>query len=184
MAGRYNPDDYEPVEDRIRAFWEKWPDGGITTQLLHHDEKRFIVEARAYATSVNTVGGRLLATGLAEETIGSSPVNRTNALENCETSAIGRALANAGFAPKGKRPSREEMEKADRVTPAAGARDYLREQCERFDIDMNAVKAAYQRLHNEDLRNEEDAGKIRAFTAKLMNEPKKILGEPEEVKQE
>lgn len=177
MAGRFDPADYEPVEDRIRAFWEKYPDGGITTALLHHDEKRFIVEARAYATGVNTVGGRLLATGLAEETVGSSPVNRTNALENCETSAIGRALANAGFAPKGKRPSREEMEKPDRVTPAAGARDHLREMCEKFDIDMNAVKAAYMRLHKEDLRNEEDAGRIRAFTSKLLNDSKAMLGE-------
>lgn len=179
---RFDLDDYEPVEDRIRAFWEKYPEGSITTKLLHHNEKQFIVEASAYATRVNEFGGQLLSTGLAEETVGSSPVNRTNALENCETSAIGRALANAGFATKGKRPSREEMEKADRVTPAAGARDHLREVCEQFDIDMNAVKAAYMRIHKADIRHEEDAGRIRAFTAKLMNDPKAMLGE--EVKKE
>jgi hypothetical protein len=51
------------------------------------------------------------ATGYAEETVTSRGVNQTSALENCETSAIGRALANAGYAPKGKRPSREEMSK-------------------------------------------------------------------------
>ena len=51
------------------------------------------------------------ATGYAEETVSSRGVNQTSALENCETSAIGRALANAGYAPKGKRPSREEMSK-------------------------------------------------------------------------
>jgi arylamine N-acetyltransferase len=39
-------------------------------------------------------------------------------LENCETSAIGRALANAGYAPKGKRPSREEMSKVAPNHPA------------------------------------------------------------------
>jgi len=182
MAGRFNPEDYEPVEDRIRAFWEKYPDGCISTSLLHHDEKQFIVEARIYANAERMDARRLLAVGLAEETVGSSPVNRTNALENCETSAIGRALANAGFAAKGKRPSREEMEKPDRVTPAAGARDHLREVCERHDLDMNAVAAAYMRIHKADLKHEEDAGRIRAFTAKLMNDPKAMLGE--EVKNE
>jgi hypothetical protein len=48
---------------------------------------------------------------LAEETVQGRGVNATSALENCETSAIGRALANAGYATKGKRASREEMSK-------------------------------------------------------------------------
>jgi hypothetical protein len=48
---------------------------------------------------------------LAEETVQGRGVNATSALENCETSAIGRALANAGYATKGKRASREEMGK-------------------------------------------------------------------------
>jgi hypothetical protein len=56
------------------------------------------------------------ATGYAEEKITDRGVNATSALENCETSAIGRALANAGYAAKGKRPSREEMVKVARVT--------------------------------------------------------------------
>jgi hypothetical protein len=51
------------------------------------------------------------ATGYAHEVDGQGTVNRTSALENCETSAVGRALANAGYAPKGRRPSREEMAK-------------------------------------------------------------------------
>ena len=54
------------------------------------------------------------ATGYAHESVTSRGVNLTSALENCETSAIGRALANLGYAPKGKRPSREEMAKANR----------------------------------------------------------------------
>jgi hypothetical protein len=55
-----------------------------------------------------------VASGYAEEIVGASPVNRTSALENGETSAIGRALANCGFASEGKRPSRSEMEKVER----------------------------------------------------------------------
>jgi len=55
------------------------------------------------------------ASGYAEETRNSSPVNKTSFVENCETSAIGRALANCGYAAKGSRPSREEMEKVQRA---------------------------------------------------------------------
>jgi hypothetical protein len=51
------------------------------------------------------------ATGLAYEMVTDRGVNQTSALENCETSAIGRALANAGYAAKGKRPSQSEMAK-------------------------------------------------------------------------
>ena len=61
------------------------------------------------------------ATGLAEETVQGRGVNATSALENCETSAIGRALANAGYATKGKRASREEMAKVAAKNVAADA---------------------------------------------------------------
>jgi hypothetical protein len=56
-------------------------------------------------------------TGFAEETVSTRGVNSTSALENCETSAIGRALANANYAAKGKRPSREEMAKVNQAQP-------------------------------------------------------------------
>jgi hypothetical protein len=66
------------------------------------------VEASIFRTEADA---RPWTTGLAEETIQGRGVNATSALENCETSAIGRALANAGYATKGKRASREEMAK-------------------------------------------------------------------------
>jgi len=76
--------------------------------LLDHNGGRFIVEASIFRTEADL---RPWTTGLAEETIQGRGVNATSALENCETSAIGRALANAGYATKGKRASREEMTK-------------------------------------------------------------------------
>ena len=107
-------DDYELVEDRIRAFWADHPDGRITTTLLPASDGHYIVHAAAYRADADAP----TATGLAEETVGSSKVNETSALENCETSAIGRALANMGYAAKGKRPSREEMSKVGRQSEA------------------------------------------------------------------
>ena len=104
----FNLEDYETVEERLVKFWKEHPDGRIATQLLDSSNGRYIVQAYIYRTEVDQ---HAWATGLAEETITGRGVNATSALENCETSAIGRALASAGYATKGKRPSREEMTK-------------------------------------------------------------------------
>ena len=104
----FNLEDYETVEERLIKFWKEHPDGRIDTKLVDASATRFIVQAYIYRTEVDQ---HPWASGLAEETISGRGVNATSALENCETSAIGRALASAGYATKGKRPSREEMAK-------------------------------------------------------------------------
>ena len=104
----FNLEDYETVEERLVKFWKDHPDGQIHTRLLESSASRFIVEASIFRTEADP---RPWTTGLAEETVQGRGVNATSALENCETSAIGRALANAGYATKGKRASREEMSK-------------------------------------------------------------------------
>jgi len=112
MISMFNLDDYETVEERLIKFWKDYKDGQIHTKLLEHTSGRFIVEASIYRTEADA---RPWTTGLAEETIQGRGVNATSALENCETSAIGRALANAGYATKGKRASREEMGKVAKL---------------------------------------------------------------------
>jgi hypothetical protein len=108
MNSMFNLDDYETVEERLVKYWKDHPDGQIHTKLLEQSANRFIVLAEIYRTEADS---RPWTTGLAEETVQGRGVNATSALENCETSAIGRALANAGYATKGKRASREEMSK-------------------------------------------------------------------------
>ena len=105
----YDLSNYEPVEDRLARFWQEHPQGSVLTELVAYSDQQYIVHARVYWDQADP---QPAGTGFAEERVGSSPVNRTSALENCETSAVGRALANAGYAPKGARPSREEMAKA------------------------------------------------------------------------
>ena len=107
----FNLDDYEPVEDRLAKFWVTYPDGRIETELIEATATRFVVYTKLYRTEADP---KPWTTGLAFETISDRGVNATSALENCETSSIGRALANAGFATRGKRASREEMSKASR----------------------------------------------------------------------
>ena len=104
----FNLDDYETVEERLIKYWKDHPDGQIHTEIMESTASRFIVKASVFRTEADA---RPWATGLAEETVQGRGVNATSALENCETSAIGRALANAGYATKGKRASREEMGK-------------------------------------------------------------------------
>jgi hypothetical protein len=113
--GFFNIEDYEPVEARLSRFWELHSeDGRVETELVSHIAGHYIVKAIIW------VGDRQVATGLADEHTEQKGVNARNALENAETSAIGRALANFNFAPKGKRPSREEMVKAN-VEQSLGA---------------------------------------------------------------
>jgi hypothetical protein len=104
----FNLADYEPVEVRLEKFIKDYPSFRIATELEVVEATRYIVKAYLFKDASDGVAW---ATGYAEETVSSRGVNQTSALENCETSAIGRALANAGYAPKGKRPSREEMTK-------------------------------------------------------------------------
>jgi hypothetical protein len=108
----FNLDDYEPVASRL-ARWLEQTDGQprVITHLVHYQENRCVFRAELY------VGDLLIATGWAEETRGDGNVNRTSHLENCESSAVGRALANAGLSgfDPAKRPSREEMEKVARA---------------------------------------------------------------------
>jgi len=107
----FNLDNYETVEDRLVKFWADHTNGRINTSIHYYDDTRILVRAEVYFDREDATP---VATGYAEEVRGASPVNRTSHAENAETSAIGRALANCGYAAKGSRPSREEMQKVER----------------------------------------------------------------------
>ena len=103
--------DYAPVADRITLFYARYPTGRILTRLLSRTEHEITVQAFVFRS---TEEERPAATGLASERIGDGDVNTVACLENTETSAIGRALANLGLTASPNRPSREEIDKADR----------------------------------------------------------------------
>ena len=113
----FNLEDYETVDQRLEKFWAKYPDGAILTELAAHTHERYIVKASIYKTFADSIP---FATGFAEETVSTRGVNSTAALENCESSAIGRALHTGGISKhsEGKpRPSREEMNKVQNSKP-------------------------------------------------------------------
>ena len=113
----FNLDDYEPVAARLdRWLAEKLAGYNASTNDYPRVLTRMVSEPGADICVIRAelwLGENLIATGYAEEVRGAGNVNRTSHVENCETSAIGRALANCGMAGSDmtKRPSREEMSK-------------------------------------------------------------------------
>ena len=104
---------YEPVAERLDRWLKKSEQ--FNPRVLTYMESIPGVDICVIKAEL-WLGDTRIATGYAEETRGAGNVNRTSHVENCETSAIGRALANAGYAGSDmtKRPSREEMAKVNR----------------------------------------------------------------------
>jgi hypothetical protein len=115
----FDPAAYAPVAERIRLFWESFPNGRITTRLVSRTEHDVVFEAHVYRSTSDTEPA---ATGWAAEREGDGDVNTVACLENTETSAVGRALANLGFTAAKERPSVEEMLKAARARARRGPR--------------------------------------------------------------
>lgn len=84
--------EYQTVAYRVQMFREAHPDWALTTAVMVRDEECVVMQA-----TIADETGRVLATGHSEEFRKSSQINRTSALENAETSAIGRALAALGL---------------------------------------------------------------------------------------
>ena len=111
---KFNPNDYEDVATRLKRFKNDWPDSRVITELISADGEvratRWVILAKIYRDREATEPD---ATGMAAEIDGSGGANNTAALENGETSAIGRALSNLGYHGD-LRASREEMQKVQR----------------------------------------------------------------------
>jgi len=99
---------YQTVAYRVGKFREKYPAHSLTTEIVHRDSELVVMKA-----TIADENNRILATGHSEEVRKSTQINRTSALENAETSAIGRALAALGLGGT-------EFASADEVANAIG----------------------------------------------------------------
>jgi hypothetical protein len=135
-------DNYAPVADRIELFYRAHPEGRITTKLVSREAREIIVKCYVYRTAADTLPA---ATGYAAEREGDGEVNTVACLENTETSAVGRALANLGFTASKKRPSREEMEKAARARRNIALTSPTPPMSQHIPTDLMALLARAQR---------------------------------------
>jgi len=83
---------YVEVKERIKYFRENFKDWSLTSEVIDLTEDRCVIKA-----TISNEKGRVIASGIAYESKGSSYINKTSFIENCETSAWGRALANIGI---------------------------------------------------------------------------------------
>ena len=106
--------DYALVNQRIKAFRMVYPDGIIDTQMVSNENGICIIKAQVgyYEEDYDGCVIRWLGTGYAYEKEDSSFINKTSYIENCETSAVGRALGMAGFGIDVSVASAEEMQNA------------------------------------------------------------------------
>ena len=115
---KFNLENYETVEERLKVFWKDNPNARINTEIAHITTEGTCVTIRAEIFKKEE-DARPVCTGIAQETKGQGGFANTDAwMENCETSAIGRALANWKYQGSTKpRPSREEMSKVGNQKP-------------------------------------------------------------------
>lgn len=156
---RFDVKDYVDVAERIRSFYERFPEGSIQTELVRLEGEMAIFKAMVYRDREDTFP----TTGWAYEREGVGHVNRTSFIENCETSAIGRALANLNFPTtrSGQRraqarpASPEQLAEVRVLAEADGIAEEIRERVRaRLQHGMTEQQArdalAYlERLHRE-----------------------------------
>ena len=117
IGSDFDPDAYSPVAERIRLFYRAHPLGRIETELVRRTRDEVVFKALVFRDAGDE---RPSATGWAAEREGDGDINLVACLENTETSAIGRALANLGFTASRLRPSAEEIAKASRMRTRLG----------------------------------------------------------------
>ncbi|HEY2851390.1 MAG TPA: hypothetical protein VGJ18_01000 [Gemmatimonadaceae bacterium] len=129
------------MAERIRLFYAAHPLGRIQTDLVRRTPHEVVFKASVYRSPEDD---RPAATGWAAEREGDGEINLVACLENTETSAVGRALANLGFTASRERPSQEEMAKSAR------ARQRFRPRTVSGPVMPNEYPARELRLPNQD----------------------------------
>lgn len=162
--------DYITVNERILKFYELYPLGRIITEIVSWTDGIIIMKASAFRTTEDELPS---STGHAYEKEGSTYINKTSALENCETSVVGRCLANLGLEIKRGVASREEVENA------ISAQEILKSE---KDLPApSALKAKYQigKGNLEGFEEWFETSKSRGYTISQLEEglTKKLMKE-------
>lgn len=99
--------EYVPVTERVKEFRRQYPDFKLITEIVHYDDNSVIMVAKIYDQD-----GKMVANGHAQEDRNASNINKTSYVENCETSAVGRAIGMLGIGIDASMASAEEVANA------------------------------------------------------------------------
>ncbi len=159
--------EYVSVNERVKAFRMLYPEGKIITELIKYEDGVVIFKAEVYRVEQGTDSGDgweygdILATGYAKEVEGSTNINRFSALENCETSAVGRALGFLGIGIDTSIASFEEVTNAklnedgnQLATPTekAGLIATIRSRCTEDNLTAEEINEKVRTMTEEMLR--------------------------------
>lgn len=153
---------YANVAQRINAFRMVWPDGTILTEMISNDGGVCIFRATVAGGKDERGEDIILATGTAYEKEGSSFINKTSYIENCETSAVGRALGLAGFGVVDDVASAEEVQNAELNNTAKEKIDEiqaraLENRCKASGVDVGKLCKLYKVKQLSDLTQRQHA---------------------------
>lgn len=158
--------DYKTVAERVAEIREAQEDWSIVTDLVKLDDEYVVMKA------IIMDGDKIISTGFAEERRDASTINKTSALENCETSAVGRAAAFAGFAGT-------EIASADEVAAAIKqqAAKELIEYNELVRNNWHTVAEVKNLLHPQwgEMQNQPNVTDARAMLKELGDETYRAL---------
>ena len=146
---------YIEVNQRIKGFRKLFPNGGINTEILSLENGVCVMKA-----TITDENGQVLGTGTAYENEGSSFINKTSYIENCETSAVGRALGMCGIGVDTSVASYEEVanaiaqqeeEKIAKQKISSTKRDVLYDRCADEGVDIDKILKLYKVAKLDDL---------------------------------
>ena len=144
---------YADVANRVNAFRKLFPNGSITTEIISNDAGVCIIKATCFDEV-----GKILSTGTAYEKEGSSFINKTSYIENCETSAVGRALGFIGIGVDNDIASVQEVlnaeqQQIDIINITKAMVTALKEKCKKDNVPEKIVLEKCKVEKFEDLRN-------------------------------
>ena len=168
----FNLDNYETVEERLKVFWKENPKARINTEIVHMTDDGTCVTVRAEIYKME-VDARPVTTGIAQETKGQGGfANKDAWVENCETSAIGRALANWIYQGSNKaRPSREEMSKVGNQD------DRVKVEKKRVQRPTKEQKEAMNKVVDEmvaEPKKKNNASQLKALMSATVSDAEKL----------
>lgn len=141
--------DYAEVNQRIKAFRMCYPEGFIDTQMVSNEDGVCIFRATVGYCPENSMVRIILGTGTAYEKEGSTFINKTSYIENCETSAVGRALGMAGFGIDTSVASYEEVsnaiqQQAESEKPSETHIKALQKRCIEDSVEPKVIYKLYK----------------------------------------